>query len=213
MRVFAKPMPIDRLSVEARILYSAFLVFMGLGTASALWLYADDDLGLDATSVKNYYLGNDADPETNTATPNDSQNNSQKDSQLDLQIDLPDDTGAQQPIQETMQEIRIAKPMRQIVETFHFHLFSVPICLLIVGHIFMMCRLSTRTKATIIAAGSIATLLHLLAPVAVRALSPAWAWLFAPSAVVMLITWLWMSIKPLIDLWRPIPPPSNDADA
>ena len=60
--------------------------------------------------------------------------------------------------------MRFEKPPRQVMETFHFHLFSVPVVLLIIAHLFMMCELATRFKVGVIIASNAATFVHLLAP-------------------------------------------------
>jgi hypothetical protein len=173
MRHFAKPTSIDRLSLEARLVYSVFCVFIMIGFASSVWLYADDDLGFRGEGAARYYLGDEREPERGGPT-----------------IDLP-----------AAEALRFEKPARQIVETFHFHLFSVPVCLLIVAHLFMMGREPTRMKVLVIGVGSASTLLHLLLPPMIRFASPATAGLMFPSAVVMTIAWLYMTMSPLAQMW------------
>ena len=159
MRPFARPMNIDRLSLEARILYSGFCAFVAIGIATSIWLYLDDGLGVRPTSAASYYLGDAA-------------------------------------------AMVFEKPPRQVMETFHFHVFVVPIVLLIVGHIFFMCDLGTRTKAWTLGVASVATLVHLLAPVLVRFVSPAAAVLVFPSALVMAALWLVLTLYPIVAMWR-----------
>jgi hypothetical protein len=52
----------------------------------------------------------------------------------------------------------------KLVETTHAHLFTMPILLLVAGHLFLLCRASTAIKLAAIVAASLATVLHLAAP-------------------------------------------------
>src|SRR5687767_12530762 len=135
MRQFAKPTSLERLSLEARILYTGFSLFLLIGFFTSFWLYADDDFGLSSENVVRYYHGD------------------------------PEDAGAPDV---PVEKMRFAKPPRQVMETFHFHIFSVPVCLLIVAHLFMMSGLATKTKAGIIAVSTVVTLVHVLLPPLIR---------------------------------------------
>src|SRR5687768_8670603 len=124
MRYFGRPTQLERLSLEARIVYTGFAVFMLLGYGSSAWLYGDDELGVSGDNAVRYYLGApttaNAAADANAGGP---------------ALELPDlESGA---IETGM---RLAKPPRQVMETFHFHLLTVPVCLLIIAHLFMMCR-------------------------------------------------------------------------
>src|SRR5690348_5792920 len=125
MRVFARPTPLSRISLEARLVYSAFCLFMLLGYATSAWFYLDDHLGVSAEATRAYYLGAADAPPPAAQGP---------------AVDLPgEETGPA----EGAAAMQFAKSPRQVMETFHFHLFSVSVCLLIVAHLFMMCALST----------------------------------------------------------------------
>jgi hypothetical protein len=196
VRTFRRPGGIDKLSLEARIVYTAFCVFLAVGYASSAWFYLDDHLGIAPAGAARYYLGTSdrsaAAHPANAAAGGPS-------------LELP---GAPDPAAAAFE-----KAPRQVMETFHFHLFSVALCLLVVAHLFMMCHaLSTRAKTAVIALGSAATLLHLLAPPLIRFGSPACAGLMFPSAVGMTAGWLAMTALPLYEMWRP-EPESGPAEA
>lgn len=184
MRAFARPSGLSRLSLEARIVYTGFCLFMLVGYASAVWFYLDDHLDSHASSATRYYLGDDAQSPSTTA-PSDAV----------PAIDLPDETPAQTPL-------AFAKSPRQMMETFHFHLFTVSVCLLILAHLFMMCALPTSAKATIVATAWLATLAHLLAPPLIRFASPRFAGLMFPSAIAMAATWTLLTVWPVVEMWR-----------
>jgi hypothetical protein len=187
MRYFARPVGIDRLSLEARILYTAFCLFLVVGTYTSVWFYLDDQLGVVPQDAVRYYLGDEA---SAPASAGDGP-----------ALDLPGGLGDEIPA--PAGGMRFEKPARQVMETFHFHLFSVPVILLIIGHLFMMCSLPLRTRAMIIVLASITSLLHLVAPPLIRFVSPAFASMVFLSAVGMLVTWSFMTVWPVWEMWRP----------
>ena len=197
MRVFARPMGIDRLSLEARVLYTVFCAFMLLGGASSLWLVRDDGLTRHGDSARSYYLGDPA-PERPAASA----------ASTGPALELPDATDAADVADARAAlsdpaALRFAKPPRQVVETFHFHLFTVPVCLLIVGHIFMMCALAVRLKVIVLVGAALSTLFHLLVPPLIRFASPAFAVAMAPSGIALAVFWTVLTAWPIVEMWRP----------
>jgi hypothetical protein len=187
MRAFARPFPLAQLSLEARVLYSAFLLFVFIGIGTSAWLGADSGLTHQA-SVQRYYVGGPAvvDANTNTNT-NTNTNPAGSGPALELApIPLPDDP---------------PKSARQVVETFHFHVFTMPVLLLIIGHIFFMTRVPPRLKVHTLVWASLSTLLHLLVPPVTRFVSAAASHLFVPTAVVMTVTWMVMCVVPAWQMW------------
>lgn len=180
MRVFAKPTSLERLSLEARIVYTGFALFLLIGYATSAWLWMDDELGVSAANTERYYLGDKTGAETHGA-------------KQDIEV----------PAELEQTTMRFAKPPRQVMETFHFHMFSVPVCLLIVAHLFMMSSLSTRRKAKIIAFATLATLLHVMLPPLVRFASSKLSVLFFPSALAVALSWTYMTVQPIWEMWRP----------
>jgi hypothetical protein len=197
VRQYARPFPITRLSLEARVLYTGFLLFLVLGFVSSVWLYADSFGGLSGRSTAEYYRGGAAPSEPGPGVE------AAGGPALELPpdgpaLELPGETAAAVPM-------RLEKPARQVMETFHFHLFTVPVVLLIVGHLFMLTALSTRLKVGVIAVASVATFVHLLAPLLVRFVGPQWGWLMPVSVVGAAVGWLPMLVWPLWEMWRPVP--------
>lgn len=212
MRQFARPTPLERLSLEARIIYTVFAVFMLLGYGSSVWLYVDDELDLGAERARIYYLGETEPPAAAEPAAGDDDGPA-----LDLPgdddgpaLELPgdDDPALADTAAVPSTGLRFEKPARQVVETFHFHLFSMSVCYVIIAHLFMMGGLSRRTKVGLITAGGLATLVHVLTPVLIRFASPSFAGLMGPSAVLLGLTWLLMTVHPVWEMWRlPLPAP------
>lgn len=185
MRQFARPFPITRLSLEARVLYTGFLLFLLLGMISSVWLYRDSFGGLSGQSAAEYYQGSTAPAQAPVAEQGDGP-----------ALELPSEGAEAAPM-------RLEKPARQVMETFHFHLFTVPVVLLIVGHLFMLTGLSTRMKVGTLVVASVATFVHLLAPLLVRFVSHGWGWLMPVSVVAAALGWMPLLVWPLWEMWRP----------
>ena len=200
MRVFARPSGLDRLSLEARVVYSGFCVFLLLGYITSVWLYHSDALGISPDAATAYYLGSG--DESPAWRPKDG-------GRAGPSVSLPAagpaagaDAGA--PLQ--ARALRLAKPPRQVMETFHFHLFSVATVLLVISHLFMMCSLSRRLKAGMVAIGFAVTFVHLITPPLIRFAGAPFASLMFPSALAMAATWFVMTAWPLVEMWLLLPP-------
>lgn len=189
MRQFARPFPLERLSLEARVLYTAFLLFLAAGIFSSVWLYADSFGDLSGKAAERYYLGEAAE-----AAPLEEGGPA-----LDL------------PGEEAPEGLALEKSSRQVMETFHFHLFTVPVVLLIVGHLFMLSALAVRLKVAVIAVASVATFVHLLAPLLVRFGGAGWAWLMPASVIAAALGWLPMVLWPLWEMWTRLPQKGPEA--
>jgi hypothetical protein len=189
MRQFTGLKPIRRLSLEARVLYTGFLVFLVLGLGSSVLLYRDSFDGLSSERAARYYLGEAVTPASVGAA-----------SPRGPVLELPAGPTAGDAA------LRLSKPPRQMLETFHFHLFTVPVVLLIVGHMFMLTGLSARLKTAVLALAAVTTLLHLLAPLAVRFLGAGLAPLLSLSALASAAAWLPMTVLPVWEMWRPVRP-------
>ena len=98
-------------------------------------------------------------------------------------------------------QMAFPKSFRQMMETFHFHLFTVPVCYLIVAHLFMLGSMGRRWKLFWICAGFASTLFHLFAPwVAWKWPSPA-GWVMPATGAFFLVSWVVMLSGPLWDMW------------
>jgi len=96
-------------------------------------------------------------------------------------------------------EIIIEKSPRELLEVTHFHLFTMPVVLLVVGHLFMLAR-GGPWKRHVVAVAVIFTLLHVLGPWVVRFGGAAWAWVMPVTAVPFVLSYLVMALWPLPEL-------------
>ncbi|HUE38730.1 MAG TPA: hypothetical protein VMR29_04455 [Candidatus Binatia bacterium] len=94
-----------------------------------------------------------------------------------------------------------AKPFVELLETAHFHLFSMPIFFLVLGHIFFLSSLGERTKLVVILAAFVALLAEIVLPWLIVYHSRAWVWLEHPTRLVLLGTFAIFIAVPLREMW------------
>ena len=121
------------LSVEAKVLYSAFCVLILCGIVSSA-LYYGDLVGGGLGGVRRYYGGESDDAAASASS------GAGGAVAAGPAIDMPPDVEARP------QKIVVAVTYRKLLEVTHFHLFTMPVVLLIVGHLFFATALSPRAK-------------------------------------------------------------------
>lgn len=186
MQDFTRPSGrLRRLPVAARLVYSAFLVFTLVGLAMTAWL-ASDMLGPDLAKLDSYYRGETASP-SEAARP-------AEDSGDGPLIDQPP---------EAMQSPAEIMPLRKLLEVTHFHLFSMPVTLMVLSHLFMLAGWSERTKLIWIGLGTLSVVSHLIAPWLVRGNQTFGPMVYASSGALMMFAFIIMAIVPLWEMWAP----------
>jgi hypothetical protein len=93
------------------------------------------------------------------------------------------------------------KPYLELLETAHFHLFSMPIFFLVLGHIFFLSSLAERAKLAVVLAAFAALLLEIVLPFLIVYHSRAWAWLEHPARIGLVATFLIFIFVPLREMW------------
>ena len=157
-----------------------FLAFTLAGLALTLFL-THDMVGLDLNGAGEYYGGN-AEPVEEAEVAG------------GPALVLPPDA----------ESLAAFEPMRRrkLLEVTHFHLFSMPVYLLILGHMYMLSRARKKAKALWISAGAAGTLLHIVAPWLVAYDCAGAVTAYAASGVLMLVSYFVMSVVPLWEMWR-----------
>lgn len=182
------------LPLAARVVYSVFLGFTLAGLAMSAWL-THDMVGLGLSRLAAYYAGAPSTPEpaardAATGGP-----------RMDLPPEL--DTPA---IAEPM-------PMRKLLEVTHFHLFSMPLYLLVLSHLFMLSALGERAKVAWITTGTLAVAGHIAAPWLVRSGAAGSAAVYAVTGTALALSFGAMAGVALFDMWAPGRPPGAAGDA
>lgn len=194
------------LSREAKIIYTFFCALSLLAIGSSLLLYED----LVGPSLSGEHLGRVrayySDGETAATKPP-----APKDPTPTgggPAIALPDDaesvpaTPAASP---ATGRLTVTMPYRKLLEVTHFHLFTVPVFLLILTHLFMLTAMSPRWKMFYIAGGWATGTLHILAPWLVRYGGPRLSFAFPLSGGGFLFTSLVLCLYPLFVMWKKPP--------
>ena len=101
------------------------------------------------------------------------------------------------------EHLQYAKPFGRLMEITHQHLFAMPITLLIASHLYQMTRRSRREKTAVTIAAVIAMSAHVAAPWVVRAGGEPWAWVMPVTGIPFALTFIWMTILPMTEMWTP----------
>lgn len=193
MRDFQTAMPgrLRALSIGAKILYSAFVVatLTGLLVSWRLYGAAVGDVGPAV-----YYAGAVS---TAAAAPSAAPSDGPA-------IDLAPEDAKPRVIVTQISE-------RKLLEVTHFHLFSMPVYVLILAHLWLLAKIPAWLQNGGVGAAVITTGLHLGAPWIARG-HPALGVLVGGSAIAMLLVLGVMAIWSMIDMWLPNPkqPPASE---
>jgi hypothetical protein len=177
------------LSREAKLIYTGFGLFSIAAIAVSMMFY-EDLVGPKTAGVAGYYAGAaHARAATGPAAPTGGP-----------KIELPDEEAAPAT---TSEQLTVAVTYRKLLEVTHFHLFTVPVFLLIIAHLFMLTGLSSTAKTAWIAAGWLSAFVHLLAPWLIRYGGGAWSFTYPTSGAIMGLALSVMTIYPIIVMWLP----------
>ncbi|WP_437738745.1 hypothetical protein [Sorangium sp. So ce1335] len=180
------------LSLGAKLLYTAFTVASIVGLLVSWRLYGA--MVQDAGSA-GYYAGAavvaPAPPATTQADA------PAEGPALDLgpELDLPATPEAPRVLVEQISE-------RKLLEVTHFHLFSVPVYVLILAHLWLLARLPSWLHTAGVVAAVAASGLHMATPWLIRG-APGAAALMPISGVAMLLSLGAMAVVSTVDMWLP----------
>ncbi|MET0385660.1 MAG: hypothetical protein ABW321_06860 [Polyangiales bacterium] len=174
------------LPLAARATYSVFLGFTLLALAESAWLGADM-LGVDLGGLDSYYAGAPAPSSALAGEPAAGSDGPT----LELPSDEPPST------------VSSVMPLRKLLEVTHFHLFTMPVYLMVLAHLFMLSRLSAGAKLGWIAAGTLGVALHIIAPWVARAGSAGATPFYALSGALLFVSSAVMSLVALFEMWWP----------
>ncbi len=175
------------LGADAKTLYTAFCLLTFLGVVSSA-LYYRELVGVGTSGIRRYYAGESDEPEA--VVPPATQQPT-----AGPAIEVPPEA------EEARRPIVVAVSYRKLLEVTHFHLFTMPVVLLIVGHLFLATGLSERAKRAWLLAGVVSVSLHLATPWLVRA-AAGLAPLHALSGIALTVTMSVLTLYPLVAMWR-----------
>jgi hypothetical protein len=173
------------LPLGAKILYSAFAIAAIIGLLVSWRLYGAA-VGDAGPAV--YYAG---------ATPVAPAGPAHETGGVEL---APEDA-APRPIVEMI-------PERKLLEVTHFHLFTIPIYVLVLAHLWLLAKVPPWAQHAGVIAAVTASGLHMAAPWIVRGRPPL-TFLVGSSGVAMLVALGALALGSMIDMWLPAPPPPS----
>ncbi|MCI0454412.1 MAG: hypothetical protein L0Y68_05400 [Candidatus Dadabacteria bacterium] len=94
-----------------------------------------------------------------------------------------------------------AKSYMELLETTHFHIFSMPVVFLILAHIFLMCSWGYRTKIAVIVISFLAIFAEICSPWLITYVSPKFALLMIFSGISISLNLLIYTVVPLYEMW------------
>ncbi len=177
-------------STGAKILYTAFAIATMVGLVVSWRLYG---AAVEGGGPAVYYAGAEAPAAAPTAAPEGD----------GPSLDLPDEEAKPRSMTAQM-------PERKLLEVTHFHLFSIPVYVLILAHLFLLAKIPVWLQNAGTVAAVITSALHIAAPWIVRG-SASIAWLMPISGILMLLVLGAMTLVATIDMWLPQPPMPSPA--
>jgi len=174
------------LPVGGKILYSAFVVATLIGLLVSARLYS---VGVGDAGPAVYYAG--AAAPAATAAPAHASGGPA--------IELaPEDAQPHRIVEQI--------PERKLLEVTHFHLFTIPVYVLILAHLWLLAKVPPWAQHAGVVAAVVASAAHVAAPWVVRG-RPGLAFLMGSSGIAMLVTLGVIGLGAMIDMWLPNPPP------
>ncbi len=202
MRHFAhRGFRIEQLSTEAKMLYSAFLVFSLAAMVVSVLYYAALTDNRPYEGAREYYAGEQTKagavpapaPEADGAGPT-----------FDMPDELLEDSAS------SGDALIVSMSYRKLLEVTHFHLFTIPVFLLIITHIFMLCAIRPSIKFAIITSGIASSAIHMAAPWIIYVGGGGWSWLMPVTGTWMTVTIFILTGWPAVTMWRsPKPSPAK----
>jgi hypothetical protein len=173
------------LPLGGKILYSAFAVATLIGLLVSARLY-ETAVGTAGPAV--YYAGATAAPPPPSTAPHAGGGPA---------IDVAPEDAAPRVMVEQI-------PDRKLLEVTHFHLFTIPVYVLVLAHLWLLAKVPPWAQLTGVGAAVISSGLHMAAPWIVRG-RPALSPLMGISGMAMLVTLGVLALGAMIDMWLPAP--------
>jgi hypothetical protein len=173
------------LGLDAKILYTSFCLLTLLGVLSSA-LYYGDLVGSGTRGIRRYYAGESAPAAAPSPSP----------SPAGPAIDLPENAEAARA------PIVVPVSYRKLLEVTHFHLFTMPVVLLIVGHLFLATGLGDRAKRAWLVVASVSVAAHLATPWLVRYAGAGLAPLHAVTGLALTLSMSVLTLYPVLAMWR-----------
>lgn len=174
------------------MLYSSFLLFSLLAMVVSVLYYGSLTGNRAYEGAREYYAGEYASeaPSESAATG--------------PEFDLPDEMMEEESVPPG--PLIVSMSYRKLLEVTHFHLFTIPIFLLIIAHIFIMCPMRPSLKYGTVASGILSSGVHMAAPWIIYVGGGSWAFLMPVTGAWMTVSLLVLTMWPAWAMWRTTKP-------
>jgi hypothetical protein len=98
---------------------------------------------------------------------------------------------------------------QRLLEVTHFHLFSMPVILLILGHLTLLTRATQSAKLWLNGTAIAATVIHIAVPWGIYLTGAGVAWLYPISGGLLLVSYAVLGAFPVHQMWRRPPARQN----
>lgn len=192
MQHFASSRMLGSLSRESKLIYTAFCVFALAALVVSVFLY-EDLLGPTRVHgwdrIRQYYTHLQVSPLKTQSSPR---------TLAGPQVELPEE------MQAAPASLTVVVPTRKLLETTHFHLFTLPIFLLVLTHLFVLTPTAPRWRLVWTGSAWVCGMLHVAAPWVLRVAGEKAIFLFVGSGMGLFVTSAWMALYSIASLWQPI---------
>ncbi|MBL9044230.1 MAG: hypothetical protein JNM83_21655 [Myxococcales bacterium] len=107
--------------------------------------------------------------------------------------------------------LTLSMPYRKLLEVTHFHLFTIPVFVLILTHLYLLTETAAYSQLIWIGLAWLSALLHILAPWLIRYGSRQLSLSYPLSGGGLLLSCLWLTAYPVWVMWRGKPRPPAPA--
>ncbi|HND10708.1 MAG TPA: hypothetical protein PLY80_09745 [Pseudomonadota bacterium] len=106
------------------------------------------------------------------------------------------------PEDEATVQLEVAMPYRKLLEVTHFHLFTIPVFVLILTHLYLLTDAEALGQLVWISLAWLSALLHILAPWLIRFGSRHLALSYPLSGFGLFVACGWLTVYPVYVMWR-----------
>jgi len=180
------------LSRPAKLIYTFFCGLSLLAILSSMMLYEDlvgPSLRTGHVARVEQYYGKD--PTTLTPPPPSA---AAAQGPTGPEIALPEEDNAS--------SLTLSMPYRKLLEVTHFHLFTIPVFVLILTHLYLLAETSVQSQLIWISMAWLSALLHILAPWLIRYGSVYLSLSYPASGLGLFVSCLWLTAYPVWVMWR-----------
>lgn len=96
-------------------------------------------------------------------------------------------------------EILVERSFHDLLQQSHFHLFTMPVLLLVLAHLFLLAR-GGRWKGWVVGLALLSTALHVAGPWAIYLGGASWAWIMPATGLPFALSYLTMALWPIPEL-------------